>query len=279
VVQLGVGLALLAALIHATWNVLVKTADNPLRELAWAMAAIAAATSPLAAAIWWLSGRPGLPVKAGLLVALSAILETIYVIFLSQAYRAGELSVVYPIARGTAPVLAVVAGFVVLEERLSLLQLAGVACLLTGILAVRQPARGPAVRLAVMTGVSIAGYSLVDRAGVRLGPPLLYGWVLMVLTTALVLAWAYPRGALRPRPTGWLRLLAVGAGVWPGYFLILYAYSLAPLSVISPVRESAVVLVSAWGIWRLHEHRGARLRLIGAAAVLAGIALLGLSSG
>jgi len=271
------GLALLAAVIHASWNVVVKTSDNPLRALAWAMAAVSVVLLPPAAAIWWLAGRPGLPVEAWLLVGISAILETIYVTLLSEAYQRGELSIVYPIARGTAPLLAVAAGLLLLGERLTPLQLVGVTCLLAGIWAVRRPAEGPAVRLAIITGITIGAYSVIDRVGVRLGPSLLYSFALMVITTVLVMAWARWRGDLGIPPENWLRSLTLGIFIWPGYFLVLVAYSLAPVSVISPVRESAVVLVSVWGIWQLKERRGAGLRLAGAVAVVAGITLLALA--
>ncbi len=277
--QVALGLALLAAVIHASWNVAVKMSDNPLHALAWAMTAVTLVSIPPAAVLWWLAGRPGLPVVAWQLLGVSAVLETIYVTLLSEAYRRGEISVVYPIARGTAPLLAVVAGLLLLAERLTPFQLVGVACVLAGIMAVRRPAEGPAVRLAMLTGITIAAYSVIDRVGVRLGPPLLYGFAVMVVTTVLVTAEASWRGDLGTPPTDWLRSLTLGILIWPGYFLVLVAYSLAPLSVISPIRESAVVLVSVWGIWRLRERRGARLRLAGAVAVVAGIALLAVAGG
>ncbi len=272
-------LALLAAVVHASWNVVVKTSSSPLREMAWAMASVTLASSPVAAFGWWFAGRPGLPIEAWVLVGLSAVLETIYVTVLSEAYVRGDLSVVYPIARGTAPLLAVLAGLLLLRERLTQPQFLGVACLLAGIWAVRRPAKGPAVRLALLTGVTIAAYSVVDRVGVRLGPPLLYSWALMVLTTVLVMAWSRWRRDLGTLPRHWARSLALGVFIWPGYFLVLVAYSLAPLSVISPIRESAVVLVSVWGVWQLRERRGAAIRLAGAVAVVTGIALLALTGG
>src|SRR5439155_14081913 len=112
--------------------------------------------------------RPGLPPQAWLLAGLSGMAELAYFIFLSAAYRCGDLSAVYPLARGTAPLLAVLAGLAILGERLSALELAGVACLLAGIWAARKPgAAGPAVRSALLTGVCIATYSAIDRVGVR----------------------------------------------------------------------------------------------------------------
>src|SRR2546421_12226360 len=99
---------------------------------------------------------------------------------------------VYPLARGTAPLLAVPAGLAILGERLSPLELVGVACLLAGIWAARGPAAaGPAVRPALLTGVCIATYSTIDRVGVRLAPPWLYGWVLWINIAVLLAAWLW----------------------------------------------------------------------------------------
>src|SRR4029077_14847918 len=136
-------------------------------------------------------------------------LELTYMWLLSAAYARGELSVVYPIARGSAPLLAVVIGLGVLGERLSTLQLAGVTLLLAGILAVTLPqTSGRATFLALLTGVTIAAYTAIDRVGVRLTTPWLYLWLLvsllaMGMTLSTRLAGRVPR----------LRQLLAGAGV------------------------------------------------------------------
>ena len=205
-IPLALALSLAAAGLHATWNVLLKTAGDPLRTAARAVGAAVLVTFPVAALAWLLSGRPGLPPQAWLLAGLSGFAELAYLNFLSAAYRCGDLSVVYPLARGTAPLLAVPAGLAILRERLSPLQLVGVACLLAGIWAARRPvAAGPAVRPALLTGVCIATYSAIDRVGVRLAPPWLYGWVLWIDLAVLLAAWlwlgrrqAIPRHAGRP---------------------------------------------------------------------------------
>src|SRR5947209_4391451 len=112
---LALVLVLAAAVLHATWNILLKTSGDPLRVAGRAMTASAVLTAPLALAAWLLLGRPGF--GAWPLAALSAVLETAYLIFLSAAYRRGDLSLVYPLARGTAPLLAVLAGLLILHER------------------------------------------------------------------------------------------------------------------------------------------------------------------
>jgi drug/metabolite transporter (DMT)-like permease len=288
----AIGLALAAAVLHGTWNVLVKVSGDPMRTFRRATIFAALASAPIALAAWLLTGRPGLTPVAAALCAISATLELAYLWLLSAAYRRGELSVVYPIARGSAPVLSVFAGLALLGERLAPGQLAGVALLLLGILAVTLPqTSGRATVPALLTGVSIAAYSAVDRVGVRLSTPWLYGWLLITLL-ALGLAasmWIgtkleQSRGKLRDereagldrQPLTWRQAALIGIFMWGGYLLVLLALSIAPLSVVAPVRETAVVAVAVWGIWKLRERKGAPLKLFGATATLLGVVLLAL---
>jgi drug/metabolite transporter (DMT)-like permease len=269
-------LVLVAAVLHATWNALLKASENPLALAARAVTLGTVASLPPVAAAWLLNGRPGLPL-AGWLIALgSAGLELVYFVTLSTAYQRGELSVVYPIARGTAPLLAVLVGLTLLGERLHAAGVFGVVGLLAGIWAVRRPANaGSALAPALLTGVMIAAYTSLDRIGVRLGPPWLYGWLLWLFGAIFLVAFT----TIRRVPGSGLTIepgisLLVGVLMTAAYFMILFALSVAPLAIIAPLRESAIVLVTAWGIWRLGERRGAWIRVAGALAIVAGIALL-----
>src|SRR5207237_9136614 len=203
-------------------------------------------------------------------------LELLYFITLSTAYRRGELSVVYPIARGTAPLLAVLVGLTLLGERLHVAAVFGIACLVVGIWVVRRPAgAGSALGPALLTGVLIAAYTSLDRIGVRLGPPWLYGWLLWLFAAIFLLVFTRTRRVTERRLTDELGTsLAVGVLMTGAYFMILFALSIAPLAIVAPLRESAIVLVTAWGIWRLGERRGAWIRIAGAAAIVGGIALV-----
>ncbi len=244
----------------------------------------AAVITPITLVVWLMSGRPGFTPAAIGLAAISAAIELVYLVLLSAAYRRGELSVVYPIARGSAPLLAVGAGLGILGERLTLGQMAGVALLLLGILAVTLPqTSGRATVPALLTGVSIAAYSAVDRVGVRLSTPWLYGWLLIVLLAGglLITMWVGSRIGPKaidtgnePPPVPWPQATVIGIFMWGGYLLVLAALSIAPLSVVAPVRETAIVAVAVWGIWKLRERRGAALKLLGAAATLVGVSLL-----
>jgi drug/metabolite transporter (DMT)-like permease len=269
-------LVLLAAVCHAAWNALLKASENPLSLAARAITLGTLVALPPVAILWLIQGRPGLPFAGWMLALGSAILELGYFITLSTAYRRGELSVVYPIARGTAPLLAVAVGVVILGERLHLLAVTGILLLLGGIWAVRRPASaGAALAPAVLTGILIAGYTSLDRLGVRLGPPWLYGWLLWFFAAILLIAFTRIRHETPARLSDELGVsLAVGVLMTGAYFMILFALSIAPLAIVAPLRESAIVLVAAWGIWRLGERRGAWVRMAGAVAIVGGIALL-----
>lgn len=281
-IAIAVAMALVAAVFHGTWNVLVKVSGDPITtfQRATLMAAVVATLSLPPA--WLLFGRPVMTPAATALCMLSSLLETAYLFLLSTAYRRGDLSAVYPIARGSAPLLSVLVGLVLLGERLTSPQLAGVTLLLVGILAVTvSQARGRATGPALLTGVAIAAYTSVDRLGVRLSTPWLYAWLLftlMAIELPLAVRVTSALGLYRPadgaRPPTWRQAIVIGAFLWAGYFLVLWALSLAPLAVVAPVREIAIVAVALWGVWRLGESERAVLKVSGAVATLAGVALL-----
>src|SRR3954462_3153322 len=148
-----------AAVLHVTWNVLLKTAGDPLRAAAIGMATAAAVICPVAVVVWLATGRPAVaPGSVGLGV-LSGVLEAAYFGFLASAYRRGDLSLVYPLARGTAPLLAVLVGVLVLKEQLGALGFLGVAALLVGILALQRPWRY--LQAGGREGSSAAGFALL----------------------------------------------------------------------------------------------------------------------
>lgn len=269
--QLALGLAAASAFLHASWNIVLKSSGDPLRLSARAMGAAVLLLTPFVAAAWLLTGRPGLPWQGWLLAVLSGGVNAVYFHLLSAAYRRGQISSVYPIARGSAPVVAIGAGLVVFGERLSAAQWAGVAAVLAGIWLVRPPRGSRTVALlALATGLAIATYTSIDRAGVRLGPFWLYSWAEFAATALALLPW---RGPARVPNAALVGVLSIAA-----YTLVLAALALAPLSVIAPLRESSVVVVALWGVFRLHEREGVvALKLAGAGAVLAGLALLALS--
>jgi drug/metabolite transporter (DMT)-like permease len=298
-IPLGIALALSAAGLHAVWNVLLKQSEDPLRISTRALESAALISSPLVGITWLLSGRPGFPANVWLLAILSSVFELAYFVFLSRAYRLGDISEVYPVARGTAPLLLVASGLFLLREHLSGLALVGVLCLLAGIFIVRPPIRaGKALAPALLTGLTIASYSTIDRVGVRIVAPWLYGWAVWVMTASLLAIWLRAQRKLRERhretnrevrpglmrsktdpsdvEPGWPKSILVGMFMTVSYLLVLMALSVAPLAIVAPVRESAIVLVTVWGLWRLQERTAIWPRVGGAVAIVAGIALLAL---
>ncbi len=323
-----------AAVLHAGWNILLKTAADPLRTAGRGMLVGALVLLPAGLIGWLVVGQPAIPTEAWWLAIASGILEAVYFALLSGAYARGDLSLVYPIARGTAPVLSVFVGIVFLGERLGPVGAVGVALLLAGILSLQRPwavlgragalprrAR-EAAWLAVATGVSIAAYSAVDRVGARTIPPWLYATLIWTFTAIFLLGGialadrrarrgierslessaavtgieaaeaaaaigvdpsdVAPELASRVERDGsadWGRAAIGGLVTVAAYMLVLVAYVFAPLSVVAPVRESAIVLVSGWGSFRLGEAATRRVgltRLAAAVVIVIGALLLAL---
>jgi len=293
----ALSLVLVAAVLHAGWNVLLKTSGDPLRTAVRLQAFGTAVLVPLGVVAWIAGGRPPIEPAAVALALGSGALEAVYFVCLSAAYGRGDLSLVYPLARGSAPLLSILIGIGLLGERLGLPAAIGVAALVTGILLVARPWRAlraagrehrGAIGFALATGASIAAYSAVDRVGVRILEPWLYGAFLAVFAT-VILAVTVEVGrrsgiistpAVAERPTSVWRDGVAGVLSLTAYLLILFAYSQAPLAAVAPLRESGIVLAAAWGALRLGESNGRReaiTRIAAAALVVAGAVLLAIS--
>jgi drug/metabolite transporter (DMT)-like permease len=290
---LVLGFIAVAAVLHAAWNILLKTAGDPLRTATVGVVAASLALIPIVAVAWLLLDQPAVPLAAWIIGIVSGVVEVAYFIFLASAYRRGDLSVVYPLARGSAPLLAVIVAVAVLGERLPAAAWAGVALLFAGLLVVQRPwnllrsasARDrPGVAFALLTGAMIATYSSLDTVGVGLTPAWLYAGILWPVCGAglLVVAWLRPRVAggrftPSPEPVNMGRAVAGGFITFIAYGFVLAALSRAPLAIVAPLRESAVLLTSAWGVLRLKEAVGRReigLRITGSLLVLAGALVL-----
>lgn len=288
----------MAAVLHAAWNVLLKTSGDTLGTALRLQAFGSAILVPVGIVSWFLTGRPPIDPEGLGLALVSGVLEAAYFLCLSAAYARGDLSLVYPLARGSAPLVAVVVGVFVLKEQLGPGAAIGVACLLIGILLVSRPWRAiqaagrehrGAIGFALATGGTIAAYSAVDRLGVRIMAPWLYGAFLAVFATTFLWGSVWVGrgiGVLGPRPVNAKPSSMIGrdglAGVLSltAYLLILFAYSFAPLAVVAPLRESAIVLVAAWGSLRMAETAGRRqagARIAAAGLIVLGAVLLALS--
>ncbi len=270
---LALGLALCAALIHATWNLLVARSRDP--QVATALAAVVSVTLPLPLIlVSWHASPAVLP-----FAAVSGALELGYLALLAAAYRRADLSLVYPLARGLAPVIVLAIGVLALGTPHSPAQFAGVGLVATGVVLVRGlrgGARPGDLALTLAIAGCIAGYTTVDKAGVVRAGPLTYYELVMAwpaLAYGAAIAAAHGREAVR-RELG-PATVAAGLGMFAAYSLVLAALGLAPAASVAAARETSVVMAAAMGGLFLHEEVGAR-RLAGAAAVAAGIAALAL---
>ena len=284
---LVIGLVAFSAVLHVAWNVRLKTAGDPLRAATVGILAASVGIIPAGVAAWWWAGRPDLPPEGIALGVGSGLVEAVYFILLSAAYRRGDLSVVYPIARGTAPLLAVAIGVGLLGEHLGAVGFIGVGLLLLGFFLLQRPWRvlrghrglDPAIAFALATGVTIATYSAIDRVGTRLIDPVPYAAILWATTAVALTGWVRfaAGGQVFAGDPAERRSAAIGGWLTLGaYLLILVALSVAPLSGVAPLRESATVLAAAWGSFRLGEAvtRGDGIRRIAASVAIVGGALL-----
>jgi drug/metabolite transporter (DMT)-like permease len=206
----------------------------------------------------------------------SGVLELLYVILLAAAYRRAELSVVYPVARGVAPVLVLLAGVAVLGSGTSAPEVLGVVLVASGVALVRglrlEAGRGLLMGLAI--AATIAAYTLVDSRGIRHAEPITYLELVMAGPAVAYLAAVIAvKGAATVRVELNAATVVAGAAVLGAYGLVLAALQLASAASVAAVRETSVVIAVALAAPMLHERVG-RGRLAGAVFVAGGVALL-----
>ena len=266
-------LALGSAFVHALWNILLARPRDPEAGAAVVFLAGGLAFAPVAALTW--------DVEAAVWpwALASALLETLYIGLLAAAYRRADVSLIYPIARGTAPVLVLLVGIVALARESSPSQIAGVLLVGAGILLVRglrRPADWTGVMLGLAVASCIAAYTLVDKEGVRYASATAYV-ELVTFPPALVYA-AYVVGRKgRASVRAEIRPVAViaGIGVFTAYTLVLAALQRASAAAVAAVRETSVVIATVFAAGVLKESVGWG-RFAGAALVAGGVALISL---
>jgi drug/metabolite transporter (DMT)-like permease len=284
----ALALVLGAAVLHAAWNFLAKRSAGGGVPVAWLVSATSAAVwTPLAVGVL-LFGSPEFGGAGFGWVAGSAVLHIGYFLFLQLGYRLGDLSTVYPLARGVGPLLAALGGVVLLGERPGPLGYVGAMLVAGGVLVLaRSGARTAAasgdasgVGAGVLTGLFIAGYTLWDaRAVAGAGiSPLLYGWATTVGETMLLGTVAVrSRSAVAKAWRSYHRdVLAVAILAPLAYLLVLIALTRAPVSAVAPARELSIVIGVLLG-GRLLKEADATLRVLAAAAVVAGVVALAIS--
>lgn len=249
------------------WNLLLAGARDP--EAATAVALVSAGVIGAPLALWWWD----VDAEAVPFLVASAVLQLAYFALLAGAYRRADLSIVYPLARGLAPVFVLVGAVVFTDASTSLGQSVGVLLVTFGVLFVRGLRRGRGLGFGVAIAVLIATYTVVDKHGIAHASPLAYVWV---ITLVPGLAYALALGAKRRSLRYVLGPRAVIAGVasFAAYGLVLAALKLAPAASVAAVRESSVVIATALAAVFLKE-RVTTWRLAGAVLVVGGVILLG----
>jgi len=271
----GVALALVlvSAAAHASWNLLFKQAAGGVVFTWFAMLASAVVVMPFGI-VEIARGEAGLELAA--LAAISACMHAVYLLVLQRAYRQGDLSHVYPLSRGLGALLTAVLAVLAFGERPSLVASFGIVLILAALLTLGLSGlrRGDAMLWALVTGVSIAAYTLWDKNSVDdLGhSPLLYFWFNLLTMCVLLGAVAARRRARweevwRDERRG---VLAFGVLGPTSYAPVLLALAIAPASYVAPVREVSVVMGAVLGAVLLGEEAG-RQRILAAVAVAAGV--------
>jgi drug/metabolite transporter (DMT)-like permease len=283
----ALALVLVAALAHAAWNVLAKTAAGG-AAFVWLFSTAAVVLWAPVAAVAVAVGAGSFGLEGLGFVVGSGALHALYFVSLQRGYREGDLSLVYPLARGTGPLLSTLAAIVLFAERPSALALAGGAMIVGAVLSLAGAGRGDrtadagsgrrrAIAFALGTGVAIAAYTLWDKRAV--GPlglsPIVYYWGTNLAETALLSPFVAHRRAEVAAIWRAHRAQALGVAILSplAYILVLFALAHAPVSYVAPARESSILVGALAGTTVLAEgHR--RRRLLAAGAIFAGIVAL-----
>ena len=279
-------LVLTAAFFHATWNLLAKRVGDGGAVFVWMFGAFSVLVyAPLAFFVILLQ-KPPLGPTALLFMFGSGVLHLGYFLLLQRGYAVGDLSVVYPLARGTGPLLATAAAIAVFGERPSAVAIAGIVLIAAGVfLLTREPGSrwgaglGRGAVYGILTGGFIAAYTLWDKQAVSalLIPPLLQSWATTLSSTALLTPFAARRR--KEVLTIWRNHKAEVLGVAIlsplSYILVLTALVFTPVSYVAPAREISILIGTAMGASLLSEGN-ARQRLLAAGAMVVGIVALAL---
>jgi drug/metabolite transporter (DMT)-like permease len=270
-------IVLFAALLHASWNFLVKGS----RDKRLGMSAVVLGHTPFALVALLFAPLPSLeslPYIVG-----GAVLHVGYQLFLLASYRIGDLSQVYPLARGSAPLIVATISVTLLGERLSWLELTAVTVIGGGIMSltlVRHSdglRNGRAASLAVITGGFIASYSLVDGMGAREAGTALgfYGWLSTVnaVIFAAIMRFVQPGVVRAVICRDWRLALCGGGASFCAYAMVTWAFTVAPIPLVTALRETSIVFALLLGVFVLKE-RLDPMKVFATMCTLLGVGLL-----
>ncbi|MDS1141535.1 DMT family transporter [Pusillimonas sp. SM2304] len=281
------GLVVCAAALHAAWNLISKKAAAAAGHFVFSYRLISAVLyAPWVIYILWADGMSW-SVPVVVFIALSSILHLGYSLCLQWGYHAADLSVVYPMARGTGPLLSSLAAFIWLGEQPSTFGVLGILSVVVGILLIASdgklrrfasPQAWAGVRWGLFIGLFIAAYTVTDAYSVKvlLVAPVILDW-LSALGNALIMApraWLRRTSMMQQMRGKWGYALAVGALSPMAYILVLYALQRGgQVSLVAPLREMSLMMATLAGFFILKE-RASAARLLGCAVIVAGVVLL-----
>lgn len=268
-------LTLFAALLHASWNALLRSGNDRLWSMTIMCVAIALSCVVIAPFL-------PLPARASIGYAvLSALLHVSYNLCLIRSYQSGDLGQTYPVARGSSPLMVTCGAALFAGEKIAFNTLLGIALISGGILMLAMRSRKlamPGLKYTLATGAFIAAYSVVDGMGVRVsGNPFSYTvWMSMlwgVLMPVLYIVLRDTKSLLRWRP-GLLSAAAGGLVSLLAYGIIIYAMMAAPMGAVSALRETSVLFAAVLGYWFLGETLTLR-KMLACAVIATGTLLMG----
>ncbi len=271
-------LVLSAAVAHAGWNLFAKRVPDGGALFVWLAAVVGLAFQLPFAAVTVV--RDGMAASWWLAFGVSGVIHLGYFVLLQRGYRAGDLSVVYPLARGTGPMLSVVAAVWLLGERPGAVALAGAAAVIAGVFVIGGLTTGSGAGYGIATGSLIATYTLWDAHAVTAlaTPPVILMCGSALVESVLLAPYAVARRGTVARIWRERRLPVLAVAVLSplAYVLVLFAMRLAPVSLVAPARELSIVVGSVCA-WLLLGEPNPFRRLTGAVIVLAGVAAIAVS--
>ena len=283
-------LILLSALAHSSWNLLLKQSGDKETFVWWLLVTASLILSPIG---FLLISQTNIDLQGWLLVLTTITLHIFYFVFLGRGYAQGDLSLVYPVARGIGPMLTPFLAIVVLNERVHILAIVGALTIVLGIYLMfwwnnfakfaKKPSeilQTPGIGYAILTGIIISLYSLVDKKGVSSIQPFLYMY-LLTLGTAIGLTpyilwkvgWKSANLELRNNITP---IVIAGLLTYLAYALVLTAFSFSKVSYVAPAREIGIVVGVLMGVVILKEDLN-KQRIIGSLTIMVGVICITLS--
>jgi uncharacterized membrane protein len=287
---LALVIVVVAAFLHAGWNFLAKKSKKKMAFIWWFLLIAVIGYLPMFLYFW---PRYAVGPAGWACIVATGILHALYFWFMGGAYERGDLSLVYPLARGSGPLLVPILAIIFLQEQLSSAGIFGISLVIIGIYCIHlksfslvsfieplRALRGTASVWALCTGGTIAGYSLIDKVGVGLVYPPIYIYLMFVISLlflspyvlakqrdALKLEWRVNKGPV----------LIDGILVLLTYLMILFAFLLSKVSYVVAAREVSIVFSAFLGIiWLKEKH--ASQKIAGAALIALGVVFIGLGN-